>query len=414
MTISLRFALLIFSLILSNLSLGASSKALKHTIPADQRIKTMLVLDADSNKILEQKNAHVSIYPASLTKLMTLYIAFQDLTRGKILIGQKIKISKKAETIEPSKLGLISGNTIEVKDAVLGLIVKSANDASIALAEHIGGSEDRFVSRMNKTAALLGMNSTHFTNPHGLHHPNQKTTAHDLSKLTVALKRDFPQYYPWFRKDHFYFGGKLISGHNKVTKNYDGAEGMKTGYTFKAGFNLITAVKRNSKSLIGVLTGYPSAQSRDKAMVELLDKKFEQNGIFLANTERHRQKPASKISSDDLKHQLGKEPSAFASITSNPSNAFDNKVDDDVFSLQNNTQNTSAPALTSKNQKSKSSSKSKAKSKQNKYVLASSSQHSQKNKLVNKKSSVKTIKTPVKSKRLKKKTPVKSPKTLVV
>ncbi|MDX1916703.1 MAG: D-alanyl-D-alanine carboxypeptidase family protein [Rickettsiaceae bacterium] len=262
---------------------GKKSKKKTH-ITQVERPQSILILDSDTKKILVNKNASKYVYPASLTKLMTLYITFEDLKSGKLRLGDKILVSSKAQNIAPSKLGVKSGEFIKVEDAINALIVKSANDISIALAEHIGGGvEQIFVKRMNKTARNLGMQSTNFENPHGLHHPNQKSTAIDLAKLTLAIKNNFPEYYDLFNQDSFYYENKLVKGHNKVTSKYEGAEGMKTGYTNASGFNLITTAKRGDKSLIGVLTGYPSANLRDKTMMALLDKKFEDYGVFSAS-----------------------------------------------------------------------------------------------------------------------------------
>ena len=281
-----------------------AAKKVKKNPPAQaQRVQSILVLDSDSGEVLHNQNASTQIYPASLTKLMTLYIAFEDLKSRKLGLYEQIPISKKAQNVEPSKLGLVSGKTISVKDAIMGLVIKSANDASITLAEHIGGSEELFIKRMNKTAESLGMTSSYFANPHGLHDAKQKSTAFDLAKLTLAIKKHFPEYYSLFSKDSFHYQGKLVTGHNRVTSNYEGAEGMKTGYTRAAGFNLVTTAKRQDKTLIGVVTGYPSAKSRDAAMMSILDKKFAQKGI-ISNCAHKKSSPKIDVAKRDEKRDV--------------------------------------------------------------------------------------------------------------
>jgi D-alanyl-D-alanine carboxypeptidase (penicillin-binding protein 5/6) len=251
-----------------------SKTAKSHAIVSPISPPTSLVVDMNSGKVLHSVNATESIYPASLAKLMTIYLAFEALEAGKMSMGDYIPVSKRAEAELPCKLGLRSGETIKVKDAVDALVVKSANDAAVALGEKIAGTEDRFVKLMTKRAHSLGMNDTVFRRASGWHHPEQRTTAIDLAKLTMALKRDFPQYYPLFSQNSFEFRGKTIYGHNPVSRDYEGAEGMKTGFTNPSGFNLITTATRNGKSLLGVVTGSRTAASRNNKMVTLLDQHF--------------------------------------------------------------------------------------------------------------------------------------------
>ncbi len=260
-------------------SCNAYAKKAASKIPEMKRIETSLVVDAYSGKILHNVNGAQRIYPASLTKLMTLYMAFDALKSNKLSLDKELKISINAENMKPCKLGLKSGETIRAKDAILGLIVKSANDAAVVIAEALSKDEESFARSMTKMAHKLGMQNTHFCNASGWHHPDQKTTAYDLAKLTLAIKRDFPEYYPWFSKDQFKYNGRVIVGHNRVAKNYPGAEGMKTGYTYPAGFNLVTTAKRDGKSLIGIVTGSPAAAVRDAKMIKMLDKHFANLGV---------------------------------------------------------------------------------------------------------------------------------------
>ena len=237
-------------------------------------IQASLVVDGKTGKVLHARNANKKIYPASLTKVMTLYMIFEALESGKISLNDKFHVSKHATSPIPLKLYLKHGEKITVRDIILGLIVKSANDAAIVAAENIAGSEKKFARLMTIRARQLGMKNTTFTNASGLHDPKQKSTAIDLAKLTIAVKRDFPQYYHFFRKTSFKFKGKYVRGHNKVTASYPGAEGLKTGFLNASGRNLITTATRGNYSLVGVVTGSRSNQLRDKKMTTLLDKQF--------------------------------------------------------------------------------------------------------------------------------------------
>ncbi len=237
-------------------------------------IQTSLVVDGKSGKILHSRNARKKIYPASLTKVMTIYLIFEALESGKLKLDQKLYVSKYATRALPSKLHLKHKERISVKDAILALIVKSANDAARVVAENIAGSEKKFARLMTIRARQLGMKSTKFTNASGWHDPKQVSTAVDLAKLSIAIKRDFPQYYHLFNKTSFKFKGRTIHGHNKVTKNYPGAEGLKTGFHTPSGCNLITIATRGNKSLVGVVTGRKTSAIRDKKMVQLLDRHF--------------------------------------------------------------------------------------------------------------------------------------------
>ena len=204
------------------------------------RPQTSLIADAKTGAVLYSENANHRIYPASLTKMMTLYLAFDAVKNKQVSNHTLIPVSARAQNARPSKLGLVNGQKISMGDAVMGLIVKSANDAAVAVAERLGGSESGFAHQMNAKAKELGMHGTHFTNASGWHDGHQVTTASDMAKLGLALKRDFPEYYPLFKKTSFVFHGKVIPGHNHVLKQYAGAEGLKTGYTGPAGFNLVT------------------------------------------------------------------------------------------------------------------------------------------------------------------------------
>lgn len=233
-----------------------------------------LVIDVKNNRILHQANADQFRYPASLTKLMTLYLTFESLQNGKFSLRQKLHVSRKAAAQPPMKMGLTAGDNISVQDAIYSLIVKSANDISIVLAEAIGGTEQKFVKMMNTKAKQLGMRNSNFVNSHGWHHPDQYTTAHDMAKLSLQLMKDFPKYYPMFAKTSFTYRGRIITGHNHVIKRYQGAEGIKTGYVNASGFNLITTASKPYGKLVAVVMGAPSAKARDDHMIQLLNKNF--------------------------------------------------------------------------------------------------------------------------------------------
>lgn len=234
----------------------------------------ILVVDVDTGKILESTNGKTAIYPASLTKLMTVYLVFEAIEAGKLSMDDYIPVSQRAAHVIPLKLGLRAGQTIKVRDAVNGTIIHSANDAAIVLGEKIGVSEENFAILMTKRAHSLGMKDTQFMNAAGFHHSRQKTTPIDLAKLTMALERDFPQYYSLFKQTSFEFAGRTIRGHNRVTENYAGVEFGKTGFTSAAGCNLVTVAERGDKRLVGIVTGSKSSASRNQKMMSLLDKHF--------------------------------------------------------------------------------------------------------------------------------------------
>jgi D-alanyl-D-alanine carboxypeptidase (penicillin-binding protein 5/6) len=262
-------------LVVCNLQLNISEAARKKSLTrTGGPVQTSLIVDGKTGKILHSHNQNVRVYPASLTKVMTLYMLFEALEAGKFALNDKLHVSPNATRAHPSKLHLKAGEQISVREAILALIVKSANDAAIVVAENIAGSEQKFAKLMNIRAKQLGMKNSFFTNASGWHHPAQKTTPIDLAKLSIAIKRDFPQYYGFFAKTSFKFKGKQINGHNRLTANYPGAEGLKTGFTNPAGCNLITVATRNGKTLVGVVTGSNKAIARDKKMASLLDKHF--------------------------------------------------------------------------------------------------------------------------------------------
>lgn len=242
---------------------------------APARTQASIIVDGHNGRILHKHNSLVKVYPASLTKMMTLYMTFEALKHGKLHLHQQLKVPLAATAMPSSKLGLKTSDTISVKEAIMALIVKSANDVAVVLAHAIGrDSEAHFAKLMTAKAQKLGMKHTAFRNASGLHHPQQHTTAQDLARLAIALKKRFPQYYSYFAANSFVYKGRVIKGHNYVTANYKGAEGMKTGYTNASGYNLVSVAGRGSKNLIGVVIGESSASVRDTKMMAMLDKHF--------------------------------------------------------------------------------------------------------------------------------------------
>ena len=235
-----------------------------------------IVVDASSGKVLDAVNADQRDYPASLTKMMTLYLTFRGLKSGRLKLDQKMPVSSWAANKEPTKLGLRRGQTISVQDCILGMVTKSANDAATVMAEGIGGSEQHFADMMNVQAALLGMSATHFDNASGLPDPKNTSTARDLVKLAMALYRDFPQDAHYFATQQFTFRGRVVRGHNHLMDRYPGMDGLKTGFTDASGFNLASTAVRNGHRLFGVVLGSRTAAVRDNLMAKLLNNGFEQ------------------------------------------------------------------------------------------------------------------------------------------
>lgn len=251
-----------------------STKKSTRSAPS-QRRQASIVVEADTGRILHEANIDAQVYPASLTKMMTLYLTFNALADGRIRLSDRAVISTKAARQKPTKIGLPPGASIRIDDAILALITKSANDVSIALAEKLAGSESAFVKRMNKASRSLGMSRTRFQNPNGLPDPNQTTSARDMALLSIALIRDHPRYYRYFATREFMFRGESIHNHNRLLDEYDGLDGIKTGYINASGFNLAASAKRGGRRIVGVVFGGESWQSRNATMARLLDTGFE-------------------------------------------------------------------------------------------------------------------------------------------
>jgi len=229
------------------------------------------LVDAHSGQVLEASNENELNYPASLTKMMTLYLAFEALHDGRLKWDQKLTMSENAEGKEPFKLAVGVGRKVTVREAVEGIVVLSANDAAVAIGEQLGGSEESFGKTMTAKAHELGMSNTVFKNASGLPDPEQVTTAHDMAMLGVALMRDFPGEFKLFSMRGIKFRGMKLRGHNNLMYRYAGADGIKTGYTDASGYNLVTSATKNGRRVVGVVMGEKTAEIRDDKMASLLD-----------------------------------------------------------------------------------------------------------------------------------------------
>ncbi|HEY1258005.1 MAG TPA: serine hydrolase [Stellaceae bacterium] len=242
-------------------------------------VSESILIDADTGKVLSETNADALTYPASLTKLMTLYLTFEDLNSGRVRLDQYFPVSVLAASQSPTKLGLRPGDAVPVQDLILGVVTRSANDAAVVLAEGLGGSEAAFADRMTRKARQLGLTATVYRNASGLPDPEQHTTARDVAQLALALLHDFPQKYRYFSTRRFDFRGRIITNHNHLLDWYAGADGIKTGYIRASGFNLAASAVRDGHRLVGVVMGGPSAGTRDREMGALLDRGFAELGV---------------------------------------------------------------------------------------------------------------------------------------
>ncbi len=277
------YALLIVLPILGPVGLGSLGLTVLWPGRADAQIGSdrysSMVVEASSGKILETANPDASRHPASLAKLMTLYMTFEALRDRRITLDTPVPVSAHAASMEPTKLGLLPGSRLTVQQAILGLVTKSANDAAAALSELLGGSEDRFAQMMTLRARALGMSNTTFTNASGLPDPDQWTTARDLAVLARHIVTDFPGVSRYFSTPSFVFRGCTIFNHDGMLRSYPGADGMKTGYTEASGHNLVTSAVRDGVRLIGVVLGAGTNAERDVHMAALLNQGFEEMDV---------------------------------------------------------------------------------------------------------------------------------------
>ncbi len=297
MSVSLRFLLsaIAFAVFAAAFASPAdAARRKRRAAPAPQY--AAIVIHADTGDVLLDKYADQKRYPASLTKMMTLYVLFEELEAGRLNPDSLLTVSAQASGQPPTKLGLAAGSTISVEDAIKALVVKSANDAAVTVAEGVSGSEWKFAQVMTTRARQLGMLNTTFKNASGLPNSKQMTTARDLAIQSQRLIKDFPQYFPYFNTQDFTWNGRTYRSHNALVRTYEGADGLKTGYTQRSGFNLATTASRDGQRLIGVVLGGRSVRTRDAHMAEILTTAFadiEANPLLLAAV--HRLKPSPRL-----------------------------------------------------------------------------------------------------------------------
>ena len=246
-----------------------------------------IVIDAESGTVLHETNADASRYPASLTKMMTLYLLFEAMEQRKMTLDTRMKVSAHAASMPSTNIHLRAGDSISVREAIPALVVRSANDVAAVVAEALAGTEAQFGQMMTNKAQKLSMHSTTFRNASGLPNNGQKTTARDMVTLSARLLKDFPQHYHYFSTQSFTYKGTTYNSHNRMVRNTPGVDGLKTGFIRASGFNVATSAKRGNRRLIAVVMGGHTAAARDQQMAQLLDRSFNQtnqaNQIATAN-----------------------------------------------------------------------------------------------------------------------------------
>ena len=264
-----RNQLTIFGLLTHLLLAGLMIIVLAGTASANSKYAG-IVIDAKTGKTLYASGADSQRYPASLTKMMTLYMMFEAIDSGWMSKKTRIRMSKNAAAEQPSKLGILAGQTISAEQAIYALVTKSANDVSTAVAEHLGGSESAFARQMTSKARSMRMSKTTFRNAHGLPNSRQKTTARDMARLGLALRDHFPHHYHYFSTRSFKYGKARYGNHNRLLGAVSGVDGIKTGYTRASGFNLVTSVRKNGRSIVAVVMGGKTGVSRNAQMKKLI------------------------------------------------------------------------------------------------------------------------------------------------
>ncbi len=256
-------------------SIGGSSAAFSGRVttpPLASDRYAAIVVDASSGRMIYGHDQSAQRFPASLTKMMTLYMLFEQMQAGRINTSTVIPVSRSAAAKPPTKIGFKPGEGIDVDSAIKALITRSANDVASAIGEYLGnGSEDRFAQMMTQKARSLGMRDTRFRNASGLPDPLQVTTAKDMATLSIALRRQFPQYYRYFSVTQFSYRGKLIRGHNKLVEDVPGVDGLKTGYIRASGYNVATSVSRSGRRLVVVVLGADSGRERNAHAAQLIE-----------------------------------------------------------------------------------------------------------------------------------------------
>lgn len=255
-------------------ALGAALLVVALLLPTRLLAGPALVFDPDNGKVYYQEDMDALWHPASLTKMLTAYLTFEALREGKLTLKKRIAQSKNSISQAPSKIGMPVGATMTVDTAIRALLVKSANDVAVMLAEAVSGSEAKFIKRMNETAKRLGMMRSRFVNPNGLPDDRQITTARDMGYLARALLRDFPEYAYFFAVPKLKIGKRVMTNYNKLLRTYDGVDGMKTGFVCSSGYNVVVSATRGSRKLVVVVLGGRTGSERNKRAEELLDHGF--------------------------------------------------------------------------------------------------------------------------------------------
>jgi len=267
------------------LSYGIATLALLAAAVGSASAGPTLLFDAKTGQIIESEDPFARWYPASLTKLMTAYVAFRAVEAGEMTLQSPVRVSEDAVKEPPSKMGFPVGTVLTLDDAIKIIMVKSANDIATSIGESVAGSEEAFAGRMNAESKRLGMSGSHWVNAHGLHNDQQYTTARDLGLLTTALRDEFPQYAAYFSIEGLSFGKQVLPNHNNLIGRFEGADGMKTGYTCPAGYNLVASATREGRTLVAVVIGATSVKSRNERAAGMLAKGFSQptaGGLTLA------------------------------------------------------------------------------------------------------------------------------------
>lgn len=241
-------------------------------VPAPPQKYAAIVVDAGTGKQLFEVNSTAQRYPASLTKMMTLYLLFEAMDSGRVTKETQIPVSDHAASQPPTKMRFRRGETIDVDSAIRAIVVKSANDVAVAVGEYLGGSEDQFAAMMTSKARQLGMASTTFRNASGLPDDSQMTTARDMAVLGMALHSRFPQHFHYFSESDFMFRGRLVRGHNDMLGRVRGVDGIKTGYIRASGFNIVTSYNADGRRLIVVVMGADSARQRNDHVEALIQR----------------------------------------------------------------------------------------------------------------------------------------------
>src|SRR3954466_6627323 len=280
-----------------------------------------IIVDGNSGATLSSNNPDALRHPASLTKIMTLYLLFEQLERGKLKLDSEMEVSEYASQQAPTKLGLRPGQTITVEDAIKGLVTRSANDASVVIAEAIAGDEDDFAALMTRKARALGMSKTIYRNANGLPNDEQVTTARDQSTLGRAIQDRFPRQYRYFAITAFNYRGHSIRNHNRLLGNVEGVDGIKTGYTRASGFNLVSSMRRGNRHLVGVVLGGRSGGSRDATMRNLLAENLEKGSTkrtVAAITQRNPGEANTEVAEADAKPQVQAQGAVQVAASSEP------------------------------------------------------------------------------------------------